>query len=139
MHFVHHRFEPLHTQDENEPVGKHRKDEIGQRTRGHDGDPASHGLPVERPGKILHGDLPLPLVQHLDIPPERDRTDHILGRIRPFPPPPQRLAEPDGEAQHLDSQPACHPEMAELVHRHEDTDGNQKRKQRGQETVHALL
>ena len=36
----------------------------------------------------------------------------------------QRLAEAHREPQHLEAEPARHPEMAELVHGHQQADGD---------------
>src|SRR3546814_10028916 len=63
-------------------------------------------------------DVGLALVEHLDVATQRDRRDHVLGAVAAAARP-QRAAETDREAQHLDPVAARDPVVAELVEGHQ--------------------
>ena len=88
--------------------------------------------------QLIGGDLPLALVQHLDVAPQGDTGQHILGGVGVALAPEQGPAEADGEAQHLDAQAARDPEVPELVNRDQDRQGDQEGTE-GKEQIHGAL
>src|SRR5882672_196551 len=72
-------------------------------------------------------DLPLPLIEQLHVAAQGNCRHAILGAVGvPLDPHQQRLAEPDAEAQHFESEFLCHPIVAEFVDHDQYPNGHQK-------------
>src|SRR5262249_6594530 len=67
---------------------------------------------------------PLALIEHSDVTAQRNRTDDVFGVVGTRSAAEERPAEADGEAQDLESEPAGHPVVAELVDGHEEAHGH---------------
>src|SRR5262249_1729335 len=130
-------FRFLDAADENHRAERDRKQEIRHRPRGQDRYPAPHVLAVERTMSLLGLDGSFALVEHLHVASERNRSDHPFGPVATAPERPQALAEPDREAQHLDSERARDRKMTELVEHDEHAQRDQGRKEVVDEDVHA--
>ena len=77
----------------------------------------------------------LALVEHLDVAAQRDRGDRVLGAVAAAAHP-QRPAETDREAQHLDPEPARDPEVPELVEGHQHAEADDHPPHRSDEITH---
>ncbi|MNV32787.1 hypothetical protein D3C71_1241340 [compost metagenome] len=103
---------------EHRPQQGDAQDQVGGRTGGDHRDALPHGLVVEGLAALGRVHLDLALVQHLHVAAQRNGGDREFsaGAVAARP---QRLAEPDREAQHLDPATAGHPVVTELVECHQ--------------------
>ncbi len=123
-HVTDHGPQAGNTGNEHQPVGGNGKQEIEQRAGNNHGDAGCDRLAVEGAFQFVRGDLSLALIQHLDISAERQGRHHQLGIVGTEAALPERFAEADGKAQHLDPEATRHPEVAKLVYGYQDADGN---------------
>jgi hypothetical protein len=122
-----HRLDAIHADHVDRPVGQDGENEIEQRARDHDGHALPDALAIEGPVQLRRRHIALALVQHLHVAAERERPDGQLHAVRAHAARPQRFPEAHGETQHLDAQAPRHPEMAELMHRDQNTQGDHER------------
>src|SRR5690606_31780041 len=94
-------------------------------------------LSIEGAMDLAGIDLPLGLVEHLDVAAEGNHGDRVFRLAVAASPRHERAAEADRELQDLDAEPARDPEMAELVDRDENADGQYEAQQAEQE-IHRL-
>ena len=85
--------------------------------------------------EFLGRDLAFALVEHLDVAAERNRGDGELGAVA-VATHPQRLAEADRKAQHLDPAQPGHDEMAELVEGDQQAEGDDQPPDGTEKLVH---
>src|SRR3546814_12260434 len=102
-----HTLHPSPTLFRSHRAGRHHRDALHFR------------LAVERLLRIFGAHVLLAFIEHLDVAAERNRRDLVFGTVAPEPAP-QRCAKADREAQYLDPEPACDPEMNEFVERSEE-------------------
>ncbi len=127
-HFADHRLETRDALHQQDPVREDREHEVCGRTREQHRDARKRRPAIERAMRILGRHRAVAFVEQAHVAAERDCGEHVLHGVRiAAHAPDQRLAEADGKAQHLESEPASDPVMAELVHRHEDADGDDER------------
>src|SRR3546814_4428574 len=101
-----HTLHPSPTLFRSHRAGRHHRDALHFR------------LAVERLLRIFGAHVLLAFIEHLDVAAERNRRDLVFGTVAPEPAP-QRCAKADREAQYLDPEPACDPEMTEFVEGHQ--------------------
>ncbi len=124
LHSPNHWTHLLTAEHGQEPEEHQSEKEIGQRTGRDDGEALPHRLAIERTVEQRWWHVTLALVEHLDVPAERDRGDHELGAV-PIMPTHQRTAEADREAQHLDAATPCDPEVTEFVEGNQHPERNE--------------
>ena len=124
IHPADNRFEAANADHERQPVGNNCEQKIECRTGDDDSDALPQWLSIEGPVALVLGHLTLVLVEHLDVAAQRNHRDDVLGLIRSRLPAPQGAPETQGESEHLDAEAPSDPEVAELVHGHQHTDGD---------------
>jgi hypothetical protein len=102
------------TDQEHQPESQHREDQVENRAGGDDGDAGGDRLAVEGLTELVGRHFALAFVEHLDVAAQRKGGHGVLGPLG-VSPRPEGAPEPDREAQHANTQPPRHPEVAELV------------------------
>jgi hypothetical protein len=105
---------------------------------GDDGETLADRLAGEGLVELGGGYVALALVEHLHVAAQRQGGDHVFGAVLAHPLP-QRGAEADRKAQHLDPAAPRHPVVAELVEGHQHAEADDQPPHRTEEVTHVLL
>ena len=109
-----------------------RQQQVGDRPRCDDGDAPPNALPVECTREVRWGHVSLALVDHLDVPTERNRRKRPFGAVGTDAPRPDDAAETHRETQYLDACEPCDKVVAEFV-KHDE---HAKRHREGEHLLH---
>ncbi|MNH15730.1 hypothetical protein D3C79_753490 [compost metagenome] len=134
-HLVDHRLDAGDPDHEHQPEGEQGEQEVRHGTGRDYGHPRPDALVIECLRLFTGFELVDPTVQHLDVATERDQGQHIFGAILADTTP-DSLAKTDGETFDLDATATGYPEVAELMHRHQQAEGDDKGAEIPQDAAH---